>query len=164
MVGSYLRNHVGFTLSEEEMKDIPNPTAELITHVTLKNVQAFGIIGTLIVGPLSALRRPETRNFVGIRRRMARCGLWGLALGCLAGPLMTYAKIANQEEPAIYDRCYRLRNNRGQVRVDRASVVGLVGGSGLSIALKKCPVTGGLLGMTAGVIGMAVYNNSLSKK
>jgi len=156
---SWFKNYAGLTLDEQQMKDIPNPTAELVIHVTLKDVQAFGLIGTLIVGPISALRRPETRSLLGLRRRMTRCGLAGVALGLVAGPLMTYARIYNQSEEAVYDRCYRLRNNRGQVRVDQASIVGLLGGGGLSIALKKCPMFGGLIGMSIGVLGMAFYNN-----
>jgi len=155
----WFKNHVGLSLDEQQMKDIPNPTAELIVHVTLKDVQAFGLIGTLIVGPISALRRPETRNLLGLRRRMTRCGLAGVAVGLVAGPLMTYARIYNQSEEAVVDRCYRLRHNRGQVRVDQASLVGLLGGGGLSIAVKKCPMFGGLIGMCAGIIGMAVYNH-----
>jgi hypothetical protein len=159
----WLKNLVGIPVDEETMKVIPNPTAELIAHVTLKDIQAFGIIGTFIVGPVSALRRPETRNVLGIRRRMARCGLWGIALGCAAGPAMTYARMMTVHVDGVYDRCYRLRHNQGQVRVDRGSLIGLVAGSGLSIAVKKCPVFGGLVGMSAGVVSMALYNKSLEK-
>jgi len=155
----WFKNHLGLSLDEQEMKNIPNPTAELMVHVIIKDVQAFGIIGTLIAGPISALRRPETRNLLGLRRRMTRCGLAGVALGCVAGPLMTYARVYTQSEEAVIDRCYRLRNNRGQVRVDQASLVGLIGGGGLSIVLKRCPMFGGLVGMSAGVLGMAYYNN-----
>jgi hypothetical protein len=156
----WFKNMVGMTLSDEELKTIPNPTTEVIIHVTTKDIQAFGILGTLIIGPLSAIARKPTRNWINIRRRSTRCGLMGLALGCVAGPLMTYARIHNATEEAIYDRCYRLRCNRKQVRVDQASVVGLVAGGATSIVLGGCPMYGSLLGMSLGVLGMAVYNNS----
>jgi len=163
---AWVKNLVGFTLSDEEMKNIPRAQSELYVHVIIKSVQAFGLIGTLVVGPISAMRRPETRSLVGLRRRMTRCGLAGVALGCLAGPVLTYARLLSSSATAdsIYDKSYRLRHNRGQVRVDRGWLLGLFGGAGLSIAVKKCPMFGGLVGMSAGVITAAYCNSTLYDK
>jgi hypothetical protein len=161
----WFKNLVGVTLTDEEMRKIPRPTRELIVHVTIKNVQAFGLLGTCVVGPLSAVLRSSTRNFVGIKKNATKCGKWGVVLGVVAAPLMTYGILSktNAEEVAVYDRCYRLRNNRGQVRVDRASVVGAVGGSVLALPAGICPILGALLGMSTGIASMAVYNNTGSK-
>jgi len=157
---TWLKNHLGFTLTDDEFKDIPYPTVELAVHVAIKDIQAFGLIGTFIVGPIRALMKAETRTWTMIRRRSTRAGLVGVALGCIAGPAMTYGRVRNLEQDAIYDRCYRLRHNRTQVKVDRASFVGLIAGGGLGIALGGCPMYGGLVGMSAGVLTMAAYNRS----
>jgi len=163
---TFVKNIVGLTPGEDAMKDIPHALAELYAHVTLKTVQTGVLVGTLIVGPISALRKSETRSLVGVRRRMARCGLWGLGIGVLAGPVLTYARLTTSgaTEESIYDRSYRLRKNRGQVRVDRGWLVGWVGGAGLSMALKKCPVFGSMVGMSAGVIAAAYYNGVVGEK
>jgi hypothetical protein len=157
---TWAKNHAGFSLSDKEMKDIPYPTAELGIHVTLKTVQAFSLIGTLIIGPIKGYRAGS------LTKQMTRFGKWGVVLGLATGPAMTYARLnsINFDENGIYDRCYRLRHNRSQVRVDRGSIVGMVAGAGLFPALRMCPVLGSLVGMSTGVLAMAVYNMTLPKK
>jgi hypothetical protein len=161
----WFKNFVGVTLTDEEMRKIPRPTTELTIHVTMKTVQAFGLLGTCVVGPLSAVLSSSTRNVVGIKSNALKYGKWGVVLGVVAGPLMTYGRLTSSkaDETAVYDRCYRLRYNYGQVRVDRASIVGAVGGSVLAIPAGTCPILGALLGMSAGVVSMAFYNNTGSK-
>jgi len=158
----WVKNMAGFDLSDKDMKDIPHPTAELVLHVTLKTVQAFGLIGTVVIGPIKGFRGPPGN----LKRQMTRFGKWGAILGLAAGPAMTYGRLSsiNFDENGIYDRCYRLRHNRGQVRVDRGSLVGVVAGAGLFSAVRMCPVLGSLVGMSTGVISMAAYNLSLPKK
>ena len=75
---------------------------------------------------------------------------------------MTYGRMksVNADQNAFYDRCFRLRNNKNQVRVDRAFFAGmLVGGVGFPVIFKMCPIFGGLFGMSAGVVSAGLYNN-----
>lgn len=158
----WAKNMAGLSLDDKEMKNIPYPTTELGLHVTLKTVQAFGIIGTVVIGPIKGFRGPPG----SLKRQMTRFGKWGVILGLVTGPALTYGRLSsiNFDENGIYDRCYRLRHNRHQVRVDRGSLVGFVAGAGLFPALKMCPVLGSLVGMSTGVLAMAVYNQTLPKK
>ena len=49
-------------------------------------------------------------------------------MGVLAGPLLTWARIRDQSEVAIVDRCYRLRHNESQLMLDRVvTPLGLAG-------------------------------------
>ena len=47
-----LKNFIGLKLSDEEMKNIPNPRLELYTHVTYKTVQFGTFVGTVVIGPI----------------------------------------------------------------------------------------------------------------
>ena len=101
MVGvNYLKNHLGFKLTEQEMGDIPNPRAELVTHVTIKDVQAFGLLGSLLFGPLAAVARKPTRSAAGVASTAARLGTRGALLGLIAGPAMALGRMRtlNDEE------------------------------------------------------------------
>lgn len=155
---SWLKNHGGLTLTDKEFEDIPNPKLELITHVTIKFVQAFGLLGTCLIGPVAAVSRSSTRNTAGLTRLMSKCGTRGAALGLVVGPLATFARMRSLEEDAITDRCYRLRRNRNQVRVDQASILGGVGGSAVAAMTGSSVPFVGVLGMTAGVLVAAAYN------
>jgi len=71
---------------------------------------------------------------------------------------MTYMRIRNQTDIEIYDRSYRIRYNKLQVRCDRISVVtagvgavaGVMGWSALG------PLTAGLYGASLG-LGLGVF-------
>ncbi|ESO06797.1 hypothetical protein HELRODRAFT_170818 [Helobdella robusta] len=161
----WLQNLVGFQLSEDEMKDIPYPKVELNTHVTFKCVQVFGIFGTAL-GPLVALLNPKKRNVQALISSSTKFGKYGVILGCFLGPAMTFARLnsINASDESIYDRCYRLRYNRNQVKVDRGFVFGATSGVVLfPLIFKKCPIFGGLTGMTLGVISAVVYNANIAK-
>jgi len=161
----WLKNLAGCKLTDDEMRDIKHPYVELYTHVMGKSIQAFGMIGTVVLGPAVAMMNANTRNLVGVRSSAFKFGKYGVMLGIVAGPLMTYARLKSSgaNDDAVYDRSYRLRNNRGQLRVDRGSIVGAVGGFALALPLATCPVTGALFGMSAGIISMAIYNNAILK-
>ena len=159
MLGSaYFKNLVGFKLTDAEMETIPQPRLELITHVTIKDIQAFGLLGTFLIGPLVAVARKPSRNAAGVTRLATRCGKFGALLGVVAGPAMSIAKMKSLDEDAIRDRCYRLRMNRNQVRVDQASIVGVATGATLGVVTGQGPVFLALLGMNGGVIAAAIYN------
>lgn len=165
MSSEWLKNMCGATLEDEAMQRVPNPTAELTVHVTTKTVQSFGLLGTLLVGPIAAVVRKETRNWQGIKHKMTRAGRGGLVLGVVMGPVMTYMKIKNEkDEYKIWDRCYRLRYNRCQVLVDQAAIIGGVGGAAAGAATGSGALFGGLVGMSSGIIAAAIYNNGMREK
>lgn len=165
MSSTWLKNLCGSSLDEEAMKDIPYPTLELGIHVTIKTVQAFGLLGTVLVGPIAAVVGKETRNMSGLKHKMTRAGRGGLILGLGAGPLLTYLKLRTEEDPyKVWDRCYRLRYNRCQVLVDQASFVGGVAGTAAATSMASGALFGGLVGMSSGILAAAVYNNAIRKE
>ncbi|KAL3851617.1 hypothetical protein ACJMK2_015350 [Sinanodonta woodiana] len=160
MTAPWFKNYVGVKLSDDQMRDISHPNLELTAHVTMKTVQTFGLIGTMFVGPILALARKDTRNWSGVQAKMTQAGQVGLGLGLLAGPLMTYARMRSVSDPdGAYDRCYRLRYNRTQVKVDRASILGFVGGAGIAYYMAGDAIFGGLVGMSGGIIITSVLNS-----
>lgn len=157
-----MKNLCGASLNDEAMQRIGYPTFELGTHVTIKTVQSFGLLGTVLVGPIKAATKAETRNWAGIQQSMTRAGRGGLILGVFVGPLLTYLKVRNETDGyKIWDRCYRLRYNRNQVRVDQASIVGAATGAAIAYGTASTggAMFGGLVGMSAGIILAAVYNS-----
>ncbi|KAL4233591.1 hypothetical protein ACF0H5_008272 [Mactra antiquata] len=165
MGSEWLKNMGGSHLEDEAMQKIPYPKTELTVHVTTKTIQAFGLLGTVLVGPIVAVVRKDSRNWPGIKSKMTKCGRNGLFLGAFMGPFMVYMKIKNEEDPyKTWDRCYRLRYNRDQVRVDRASVVGSLTGAAVGSATASGAMFGGLVGLSTSIIAMAIYNNAILKK
>ena len=162
----YLKNRMGSALTDDEMKDIPNPKTELTIHVTTRVVQAFGLLSTVLIGPLAAIRKAETRNLAGVARKVKTCGKYGVLLGVVVGPGLAAARMSSFEFDAdkIYDRCYRLRNNQNQRRVDQSFVVATPAGALAAAATGSSPILGALLGMTGAVFAVAVYNQSLATK
>ena len=53
---NYTLNVVGRKLSDEQLQDIPRPRAELGTHISLKFVQAFSILGSGIGAGVAAAK------------------------------------------------------------------------------------------------------------
>lgn len=165
MSSIWLKNLCGSSLDDAAMKDIPNPTLELGVHVTIKTVQAFGLLGTVLVGPIVAAVGKETRNMSGLKHNMTRVGRGGLILGLGVGPLLTYLKLRTVDDPyKVWDRCYRLRYNRSQVFVDQASFVGGVAGVAAGASMASGALFGGLVGMSSGILAAAVYNNAIRKE
>ena len=160
MGSSYLKNTMGMSLSDDEMKDIPMPRVELTIHVTTRCVQAFGLLSTVLIGPIAAVVKRDTRNLAGLARRVRVCGKYGVLLGFVAGPAMVSMKALDTD--GLYDRCYRLRNNRNQVRVDQGFWVATPLGVAAAAAMGASPVLGGVLAMTAGVFVVAAYNQSIA--
>lgn len=165
MASEWLKNMCGATLDDEAMKNVPYPKTELTVHVTTKTIQSFGLLGTVLVGPIAAAVKKDTRNWAGVKNKMTRCGRNGLILGVIMGPFATYMKVRNEEDPyKSWDRCYRLRHNRGQILVDQSSIVGGVGGAAVGAATANGALFGGLVGMSSGILAAAIYNNVLKKK
>lgn len=162
MGGEWLRNLCGSKLDDDAMQRIAHPNLELCTHVTMKTVQSFGLLGTLLVGPVSASLRPETRNLAGFQEKMTRAGTGGVILGAAVGPLLTYLVVKNEKDGyKVWDRCYRLRYNRSQVRVDQLSIVGAATGAAIAYGTAQAggPLFGSLVGMSTGLLLGALYNS-----
>ena len=157
---SFLKNHLGFELTDEEMCDIPYPYLEMYTHVNIKVAQFFGFAGTTVVGPISAIVRSKTRSLAGISSSAYKCGKWGVIISLFAGPVMTLSvlKANKADRDSVYDRCYRLRYNKNQLRIDRGSAVGAVTGAALAVPMGARPLFGGLVGMSTGIIAVTYYN------
>ena len=69
------------------------------------------------------------------------------------------------EEEHYYDRCYRLRYNEGQVRIDNFTYGGIILGGlgGLALGMGGGTVVGAIQGASIGV-GLAVPAHILTKK
>jgi len=155
---SWLKNLIGFELTDEQMRDIPYPYLEMHTHVIMKAAQAFGLLGAVVVGPLVALARSETRTLEDIKSSACKYGKWGVMMSFVAGPVMTHSVLNKASPESVYDRCYRLRYNRGQARFDRGSAVSAASGAAVAVPMGGSPLLGSLLGMSMGIISMVVYN------
>lgn len=164
MGSSYLKNSLGCSLTDEEMKDIPYPKTELMIHISTRVVQAFGLLGTVLIGPVAAVAKSETRNMAGVAQRAKVCGKYGVLLGLVVGPGLSYSRMKSMDADGIDDRCYRLRYNRNQVRVDQGFVVATPAGAVAAAAMGSSPVLGGLLGMTGAIFAVAAYNQSIAVK
>ena len=145
------------TLSDEEMRDIPMPRLELHIHVMYKTVQAGTILGMGIFGPLIALirRRPFAATCL-------RAGQIGALIGVPAGPMMTEMTLSKTKstDDMVWDRCYRLRYNRSQVRVDRACTYGELAGAAFAMTSGGSLLNGSLTGLALATVAAGVFNNS----
>ena len=61
----YIKNYLGYEMSDDELQNVAYPTSEMITHVTARTFQV-GCIGATLFGTLSALSKSNTRNLAGI--------------------------------------------------------------------------------------------------
>eukprot|EP00434_Breviolum_minutum_P013230 symbB.v1.2.011655.t1/scaffold789.1/size230748/16 len=156
---AFMRNWLAHqNLPDEDMRDIPKPWNEMQLHISYKFAQAFSVIG-LGVGALMS-RKPNKY------RKIGQAALLGSCIG--AGPVGFAAwhfKSSTLSEEDIYDRAYRLRYNRNQIRVDNcfeASVqLGFLGGLIVSRgSLAAALADAGILGTTglAGVIFYIIYS------
>lgn len=64
---------------------------------------------------------------------------------------------------AFYDRSYRLRNNRDQVRVDRISLASFAAASGAAVMTGGNVLGSGALGLIGGCLLGAIYNGTAGK-
>ena len=90
-------------------------------------------------------------------------GKLGVGIMVPLAPVMTEATIRNSTEEAIYDRSYRIRNNRNQMRADRFATCGAMLGSVGAKVVGGSVLTGLILGLNIGTISAGVVNNQLAK-
>lgn len=162
----WFRNMMGQKLADEEMEQIKYPRMELYTHVTFKTIQAGALLGMVLIAPAVRLvSGPRTLN--AISETALRYGRNGALIGIPLGPLMTYGRATSGDglnEDGFIDRAYRLRYNRNQVRVDRASIVGTLGGAGVAVLLGSSAVSGAVVGLVGGTVAMGMYNTVCAEK
>ncbi|CAL1167647.1 unnamed protein product [Cladocopium goreaui] len=123
---AFMRNWLAHqNLPDEEMRDIPNPWNEMQLHISYKFAQAFSVIG-LGIG-LVMTRKPNRYRKIGQATLLGSCFGAGPA-----GFAAWHFKSSTLNEEEIYDRAYRLRYNRHQIRVDQGfefgNILGLVAG------------------------------------
>ena len=86
-------------------------------------------------------------------------------MGIAFGIVSTYLRIRDNADEQIYDRCYRLRYNVGQVRLDRFTYGGILIGGAAGMAARLSPsglFMSGLQGASLG-IGIAVFDHVATK-
>lgn len=160
----WTRNMAGQTLSDEEMSVIAYPLQELIVHVTTKTIQACAILG-IVIGPVVRLARGP-RTLGALSGAAVKAAKVGALIGVPMGPAMTYMRIqgAKVDDEGLYDRCYRLRYNRNQVRTDRFAYLGTIGGAAGALAMGGPLTTGVVMGLVSGTILGGVYNTATAEK
>eukprot|EP00794_Sanderia_malayensis_P003300 gene3300-3783_t len=160
----YLRNTLGAKLSDEDMQTIRHSHMEMYYHVMLKDVQAFALLGMVVIAPaVQMIRGPRTWS--AVQSTALKYGKVGAVLGVPAGFLMMYqrAKGVKMDEDGYLDRCYRLRKNRNQVRVDRGSYLGAVAGVGAAVGMGASLSSGAVAGLVGGTILASIYNTTQEK-
>jgi len=148
--------YLGQDLSDEDLKDIPQPRFEVHWHVMYKHVELGGFAGMCIIGPLIGAIRGRSPSAILQAARTG--GKWGVLTMTPLWPVMTEMVLKNATPDAVYDRAYRIRNNKGQLRVDRYADLFAIGGLGLAVALKGSIWTGLIAGMNVGIVAAAVQN------
>jgi hypothetical protein len=100
-----------------------------------------------------ALAKGQTSK-EGIKSWAETAGLYGVGLGLLAGPLFTAARLRGNDitDQSVWDRCYRIRYNKSQVRSDRLSLVGAVTGVIAASYLGESCTFGALVGLNTGML------------
>ena len=168
IVPKYIKNYAGMELFQHEIEKIRFPLAELMSHVTIKTTE-MSILGAMAGGTIQAMSSGATRNWNGIQYQVARWARFMPLAGLALGPVMTlgfyFSKGLSRDE--LYDRCYRLRHNKGELRRDRAAFVGLGAGGLFSVYTWGCPYFACTFGMTLvmGLVGfwqhMGWFDNKL---
>jgi hypothetical protein len=140
---------------EEGLEPIPFAKAEVFRHTMTRGAQV-GVIGSwLLVPPLAYWR--------GVRGvGLASAAFKTSVVGCLAGAgflaVGTYQKLEGDEPYAVYDRAYRLRNNRGQLKLDELSYAGSAVGVFTGTVLLGQGFLGFAVGLASGLgVGVVTY-------
>ncbi|KAK2146259.1 hypothetical protein LSH36_622g02000 [Paralvinella palmiformis] len=157
MTTYYFKNLAGVNLTDEERGNVPHPYAELITHVTLKAMQAGAILGAGVIGPAVSVAGGH-RDGKSIQEAAYKYGKGGIALGLVVGPILMAARAAPLERKEVFDRSYRIRFNRNQVSVDRLSIVGALAGAGAAHFLNNEAAMGAVFGFAGGCVFGGLLN------
>jgi len=146
---------IGRFMTEDDMRDIPNPATELGIHIAYKNIEAGSLIGGFLVAPLVPLiRKSSNLAKKKLIHRIGICGRRGMFVGLLLTPIMEIGLIKSKpvDHDGLYDRCYRLRYNKKQLNIDRAvTVAGLFGWAATRSS-------GAVIGTNLAILIGTVYN------
>ena len=85
----------------------------------------------------------------------------GVGIGLSA--ILTMARIWNDADEQIYDRSYRLRHNKGQVRMDKFTYGSALAGGIVGMAAVPWSVAAGIQGANMG-IGLSMFAHVLTSK
>ncbi|CAH8649261.1 unnamed protein product [Schistosoma guineensis] len=92
--------------------------------MALRTVLTSCLFGAIVCAPMiTLLSEPKTLRC--LTRRSFKFATYGFLPGITIAPILMYARMKDQPDEAFYDRCYRLRSNKSQLRVDRFSYIGL---------------------------------------
>jgi len=143
-------------MSNEDYESVEHPRLELHLHVATKFVQLGSLVGLTLVGPLVGAWRGRSLAAAGSGGlRGARIGGVG---GIVIAPIMTEMAVKGQENERIFDRAYRIRYNRGQMRTDRFFFTGALGGLAVGGLVGPGLLTGALLGGASACVGAGLTN------
>ncbi|XP_018646627.1 hypothetical protein Smp_076590 [Schistosoma mansoni] len=153
----WVKNVFSVHLSEEELQSIPHLKIELLTHIALRTVQTSCFFGAIICAPvITLLSKPRTLRC--LTRRSVKFATYGFLPGLTIAPILMYARMKDQPDEAFYDRCYRLRCNKNQLRVDRFSYIGLGCGGIAGFANAFGPMQTAVIGMMIGTVAAVCCN------
>ena len=89
MSSNYIKNLVGFNLSEDQMQHVTHPGGELWTHIAFKFLQTGAILGFCFIAPtIQCFKGPRT--FPDMAAAALRGGAIGSAVGLAVGPVLAY--------------------------------------------------------------------------
>jgi len=153
--------YLGQDLPDENLRDIPYPRFEVHWHVMYKCVEVGGLLGMCFFGPIAGALRGK--SMAGVIKSANSAGKWGVLVMTPTFPLITEMALKNSTPEAVYDRAYRIRHNKGQLRVDRYADYFSLAGLGASIATSKSlwatPIwTPMVFGMNIGILTAALVN------
>lgn len=157
----YFNNLLIGGLNESEIKYISSPIMECQFHSTLRFTQIGAICG-FVIGEVIGLYRGKKYK-TGLLKTSAllsakKSSNWMFGMCILSFPAsFGYYKIKNYEYTDFYDRAFRLRSNKYQIRIDNACIYGAIFG-GLLLYKKKRFWDGVALGMVNGTFCMTIYN------
>ncbi len=119
----------------------------------------MGSIVGVVIGSVASLIKKKPFVLTALKG-----GVNGAAVGVVMGPIMTEGMLqAKKATPqSVWDRCYRLRYNTGQVRTDRfATFCGLTGATVMGM-MGSGPLRGAVVGIVSGTLAAGVIGNALS--
>ena len=157
----YLRNLCIGNVSRSEQQSISSPFAEVQLHSTLRFAQIGAVTGFVIghfIGMYRARKCKSSLMTTSALLSAKKAKHWMLGSIVISVPVSYgYFRIRQYEYNDFYDRAYRLRGNRYQNRIDRASILGALCG-GLLMLKRKRFCDGIALGMVNGLLLMILYN------
>ena len=161
MDSSFYKNYLGLLpMTDEELRRITAPRMELGVHTTFKCAQVGLCLGMLVpalyCGCVTKLPIRELHHCTSLG------GAYGLAGGAALGPVFTSAFLWRKKftDDECYERCHRLRVNKGQMRIDRSMIVGAGVGSAFGGCQQKL-LFGACAGGVSGIVLMTVINQGV---